>query len=177
VSVSPVGGEGAAGCGVTGPGSRDEVENGDRPAAAWAGVVAAAAPLALGAAGIVLSLSLGIGTFTDPAPGLWPLLIGAALVVVSVVLVAKKQSRDGCERFTAGVLMGVGAAVSLTVLALLFEQTGFELPTLGLLAFWLRIIGRESLLVTALVSVGTTAALYVVFIVALGVPIPHLIAL
>lgn len=146
------------------------------PPGAWSAVVAVAAPLAVGIVAMILALSLGIGTITDPDPGLWPLIVGAALTLASLVQAVTRRGDADCEAFTRGALRAVVAAVSLAGLAFLFERAGFELPTLLVLAFWLRVIGRESLLVTAVVSVATTAAVYGLFIVALGVPVPHLVA-
>jgi hypothetical protein len=146
------------------------------PPGTWAAAVAVVAPLAAGIVATVLALSLGIGTITDPEPGLWPLIVGAALALASLVQAATRRGHADCEAFTRGALRAAVGAGSLAGLAVLFERVGFELPTLVLLAFWLRVIGRESLLITTAVSVGTTAAVYVLFIVALGVPIPHLVA-
>ena len=147
------------------------------PARQWSGAVAAGVPLLLGIAAATLSVPLGIGTLTHPQPGLWPLLVSLGLVAASVVLVVRREARADCERFTRGASVALAGAASLVVLVLLFDQTGFELPMLLVLAFWLRVLGRESLLVTAAVALGTTAALYVIFILALGVPLPHIVVL
>jgi putative tricarboxylic transport membrane protein len=139
--------------------------------------VAAGVPLLLGIIAGAFSVSLGVGTFTHPEPGLWPLLVSLALVTAAVVLVVRRQARAGCERFTRTALLALAGAASLVVLVLLFDRTGFEIPTLLVLAFWLRVLGRESLLVTVTVALGTTAALYAIFILALGVPLPHIVVL
>ncbi|NUQ90863.1 MAG: tripartite tricarboxylate transporter TctB family protein, partial [Glycomyces artemisiae] len=64
----------------------------------------------------------------------------------------------------------------LAVYASLFEVVGFELPTLLLLFAWLRFLSRESWLTSAVVAVSATAVAYALFILGLGVPLPHIIA-
>ena len=53
-------------------------------------------------------------------------------------------------------------------------RVGFEIPTVLLLVFWLKLLGGESWRVTASVSVLTTAALYLIFVVLLSAPLPRL---
>ena len=48
-------------------------------------------------------------------------------------------------------------------------------PTLLLLFAWLRFLGRESWLSSAVIAVASTAVAYALFIIGLGVPLPHLI--
>lgn len=42
------------------------------------------------------------------------------------------------------------------------------------MVLWLKVLGRESWLVTAAVSASTTLVLYLLFITGLGVPLPRL---
>jgi putative tricarboxylic transport membrane protein len=145
------------------------------PRAGAAGhLVAGTVPVILGVACLLYSVGLSVGTPVNPGPGMWPaiasvLLIGAALWSI----VFERHRRDG-ESFTRGGI-GIGAGiVTLIVFVFAMRQIGFEIPTLLLLAVWLRFLGKESWLMTAIVSVCTTAAFYVLFVVLLGVPIPRL---
>jgi putative tricarboxylic transport membrane protein len=140
----------------------------------WAPFVAALAPLALGVAALLMSLQLGFGSFTEPGAGLWPTVLSVALIVGSVVVLVIRP-RDDCESFTSTMPVIILGIVSLLGFALLFQRVGFEIPTLAVLVLWLKVIGRESWRTTAIVAVGTTIALYLVFILALRVNIPHLI--
>jgi len=136
--------------------------------------VAAAVPLVVGAGALAYSLSLGLGTAVDPGPGLWPAVASGILVLASLWSLAFERRGETVERFTRGAL-GIGLGLlSLVAYVLLFRRIGFEVPTLLVLAFWLRLLGRESWLVTAVVSGATTVAFYVLFVVLLGVPLPRL---
>ena len=69
------------------------------------------------------------------------------------------------------MLSGLGTFAGL---ALLIPMVGFELPALALCVVWLRFLGGESWRSTAVVSVGTVAAFYLLFLYGLSIPLPHL---
>jgi hypothetical protein len=69
------------------------------------------------------------------------------------------------------VLAGLATFVGL---GLLIPTIGFELPALALCVIWLRFLGGESWRSTAVVSVATVAAFYLLFLYALSIPLPHL---
>ncbi|WP_236865318.1 tripartite tricarboxylate transporter TctB family protein [Brevibacterium daeguense] len=135
---------------------------------------AVAGPLALGLFGIVLSLQLGLGELNSPGPGLWPLIISVFLTVMSAAGVFSFKRDTDVEAWGSGYLrIGLGL-VSLVAYALLFERIGFEIPTLLLLFFWIKVLGREGWRTAIVVSTVATAAAYGLFILALRVNIPHL---
>jgi hypothetical protein len=141
-------------------------------------VVAGAVPLALGAVAAWLSFGLNVGSLTDPGPGLWPLIVAGLLVAsgAGIIVVAVKAGRsDGTEAFTRGTFPMLAAVGGLAVYASLFEVVGFEVPTLLLLFAWLRFLSRESWLSSAVIAVVATAVAYALFILGLGVPLPHII--
>ncbi|GAB3974587.1 tripartite tricarboxylate transporter TctB family protein [Plantactinospora veratri] len=144
------------------------------PAGRTGQLVAGVVPVALGLAGLAYSVSLSLGTPAEAGPGLWPalaslLLLGAGLW--SLVFERKAAAVEQFSRGGIGIALGV---VSLIVFVLLISRIGFEIPTLLVLAFWLRVLGRESWLATAVVSIATTAALYLLFITLLDVKLPRL---
>ncbi|MGI5152695.1 tripartite tricarboxylate transporter TctB family protein [Plantactinospora sp. CA-294935] len=144
------------------------------PAGRLGQLVAGVLPIALGLAGLGYSVSLSLGTPAEAGPGLWPalaslLLLGAGLW--SLVFERKAAAVEQFGRGGIGIALGV---VSLVVFVLLINRIGFEIPTLLVMAFWLRVLGRESWRVTAVVSVVTTAALYLLFITLLDVKLPRL---
>lgn len=150
----------------------DEPRSGGRVQAVVAGVV----PVALGAVAAWLSFGLNIGSLTDPGPGLWPLIVAGLLVAsgVGIIAVVAKAQND-TEAFTGGTIAVLAAAGGLAVYASLYEVVGFEIPTVLLLFAWLRFLSRESWLSSAVIAVAATAVAYVLFIVGLSVPLPHLI--
>lgn len=151
----------------------DEPEPGGRVQAAVAAVV----PIVIGTTAAWLSLRLDIGTLTAPGPGLWPLITSCLLIATGAGSLVFARRANDTEKFTRGTIAVVIAALGLFAHAWLFELVGFEIPTLLLLAMWLRFLSRETWLSTALISLGVTAAAYALFILGLGVPLPHLVVL
>jgi len=136
--------------------------------------LAATVPVLIGVASLVYALSLGLGSARDPGPGLWPAMVSVLLMLAAVWSMVSERRDGTAERFTRGARdIGLGI-LSLIGYGLLFRRIGFEIPTVLLLAFWLKLLGRESWLLTTLVSVVTTAAFYLLFVVLLGVPLPRL---
>ena len=136
--------------------------------------VAAAVPVAAGAGCLAYTMTLPLGTPIDPGPGLWPAVASVLLVGAGSWVLVMERDGEGVEQFgpgTRGVALGV---LMLVGYVLLVRRIGFEIPTLLLIAGWLRLLGGEPWRVTAAVSVGATAVLYVVFVLLLGVPLPRL---
>ena len=137
--------------------------------------VVSAVLIAAGAGAGVLAWRLDIGTAEKPGPGMWPLIVSIAMVVLAAVQLVRPTEGGDEERFTADAWIVAVGVVTLVAYAVLFERVGFEIPTAALLVVWLKVLGRESWLSTIAVSVGGVVALYLVFITALSVSLPHLI--
>jgi hypothetical protein len=151
-----------------------EAEHRPPPAGPVTNVVVALVVLALGAAALVGSLSLGAGSAVKPGSGMWPLLISLALILLGLALLVTARRPSDAERFTrSSVLVLVGVATMVVFVALI-SVIGFEIPA-GLLAFvWLRFLGHESWRSSIITSLGVVVAFYLIFVAALAVPIPHL---
>jgi putative tricarboxylic transport membrane protein len=134
--------------------------------------VAGLAALALGVAAAVRARDLGLGSLTDPGPGLWPLVVGAVLVITGAVVAVRPG--DGADPIGPEAWAVVVACLSLVAYTAVIPVVGFEVPTVILLVFWLRVLGGEPWRSTIAVSVGVTVVVYAVFILALGVALPHL---
>jgi putative tricarboxylic transport membrane protein len=134
--------------------------------------VAGLVALAVGVAAALGARGLGVGSLTDPGPGLWPLVVGAVLVITGAAVAVRPG--DEAETIGRDAWAVVVACVSLVAYTAVIGAVGFELPTAILLAFWLRVLGGEPWRTTVVVSVGVTVVAYVVFILALGVALPHL---
>ena len=134
--------------------------------------VAGLAAVAVGIAAALGARDLGVGSLTDPGPGLWPLVVSAVLVITGAVVAVRPG--DDAEAIGRDAWVVVVACLSLVAYTAVIRVAGFELPTVVLLAFWLRVFGGEPWRTTIAVSVGVTVVVYAVFILALGVALPHL---
>lgn len=134
--------------------------------------IAGLSAVAVGIAAALGARDLGVGSLTDPGPGLWPLVVSAVLVITGAVVAVRPG--DDAEAIGRDAWTVVGACLTLVAYTAVIRVVGFELPTIVLLAFWMRVFGGEPWRTTVAVSVGVTLAVHVVFIIALGVGLPHL---
>lgn len=154
---------------------RFEPEEEIDPAGPAGHLIAAVVPILLGLFCLVYSLSLSLGTPVNAGPGLWPTVVSVVLVGAGLWALAFERRTHDVERFSRGALqIGVGI-VSLVVYVMLIGEVGFEIPTLVLLAFWLKVLGKESWPMTLIISVATTVTFYLLFVTLLGVPLPRLV--
>ena len=128
-------------------------------------------PLASGLLTIPQGIALGAGDFTAPGPGLFPTLVGAGLVVLAAPVCFIDHAND-VERFHRGSWRAVAGMVSLLLFALLWSQVGLTIAGAALLFFWLRLLGRESLLASTLLSLTAAVGLNLLFSSLLNVPLP-----
>lgn len=137
----------------------------------------AGALVLIGVGGLAMlgSANLGMGSMADPGPGLWPMVASLGLLTCSVAYLVRpdRNAAEPIGREATVVLLGT---LSVVLYAVLFERIGFEIPSVLLLVLWLRGFGQESWRTSVAVALAATAAVYAVFIVALGVSLPHLIA-
>lgn len=131
-------------------------------------------PLALGVFGAVVSFGLGIGSLSDPGAGLWPFAISVLMIAASGTALLKARQDDDVEAFDSGILTVALSVASLLAYAWLLPLIGFEIPTVLLLFFWIKVLGREGWRPAVTVAVVATAAVYGLFVLLFGVPIPHL---
>lgn len=154
----------------------EELEHEYRPPAAGtsSNVLTAAAVVVLGVAALVGASSLGIGTARQPGPGLWPMVLSVVLVVLGVALLFGVRRTTDAERFSGGSLLVVAGLATMVVFVAVIEVIGFEIPAALLCLVWLRFLGREGWRMSVVTSVAVVIGFYLVFVAALGVPIPHL---
>jgi hypothetical protein len=137
-------------------------------------VIGALVALALGLGGAVLAYGYGLGSLREPGPGLWPFLVSLLLIGLSLALLVVGRRLTDSEAFTRSSLQPAIGLVTFVGLAALLPVIGFEIPSLVLCAIWLRFLGGESWRSTAVISVATVAAFYVLFLYVLRIPLPHL---
>ena len=151
-----------------------EAEHRPPPAGVATNLVVSALVVALGAAAIVGSLDLGIGTPSTPGPGTWPLILGAVLVLLGLALAVTARRTSDAERFTRSSWAVLAGVATMVVFVALISVIGFEIPA-ALLAFvWLRFLGGEGWRTSIITSLAVVVAFYLIFVAALSVPIPHL---
>jgi hypothetical protein len=129
---------------------------------------------AVGATGIVLSLQLGLGSPSQPQPGMWPFIMSLVVTVLSLCqLVIGRHGGDG-EKFSRLSLMTLYGFITLVGLVALMPVVGFEIPSLLLSLIWMKFLGGETWRSAVLYSVLVVAAFYGIFILGLGTSIPHM---
>jgi hypothetical protein len=150
----------------------------DRPPAGGPAyqVVGALVGITIGLGGAALAYGYGLGSLSEPGPGLWPFVVSVLIAVLSVVLLVVGRGLTDSEAFTRSSVLPVVGVVTFVAFGLLLPLSGFELPALVLCVIWLRFLGGESWRNTALISVVTVAAFYFLFLYGLRIPLPHLIA-
>lgn len=151
-----------------------DAEHRPPPAGTTTNLVVATLVMALGAAALVGSLSLGAGSASSPGSGTWPLILSLLIIVLGLGLAATARSTSDAERFSRSSLLVVAGLATMVVFVALIGTIGFEIPA-ALLAFvWLRFLGGEGWRLSVITSLGLVVAFYLIFVAALSVPIPHL---
>jgi putative tricarboxylic transport membrane protein len=142
------------------------------------GVVTAAlgalVPLIFGVFGLIVALGLGVGSLSAPGAGLWPLVISLVMITAAGTALVRAKHDEDVEAFDGGILTVVFSVGSLLAYAALLPVIGFEIPTVLLLFFWIKILGKEGWRPAVTVSIVATVVVYVLFVLLLAVPIPHL---
>ncbi len=137
----------------------------------WSGV-------ALAALGLYIIIQAGQWEYLGPegpGPGFFPLWYGVAMLALSVLLIVS-HLRRGYARGNAIDWTKLGRALStwfaLAVSVALFKPLGFVVSFALLTYFIVAVMYRRPLATAALVAVATAAGFYLVFDLALGVPLP-----
>jgi hypothetical protein len=144
------------------------------PAGPISNLVTAVVIAALAVGAIVGSLAQGVGSPGQPGPGTWPLLMGVALLVLSVVLAFLARRTTDAERFTRASWQVLAGLVTMILFVSAIGVIGFEIPAALLTFVWLRYLGGESWRLSIVISIAVVVAFYAIFVGALSVRIPHL---
>ena len=153
----------------------DIIEDEVTPSGPIGNVIAAVIPLLFGVTAVIGSLQLGVGEFTDPGPGMWPLIISAIVVACSLALLIGGKRFWDAEAFSMTSLRVLYATLSLIAFAVVLPYIGFEIATVVLLFFWMKVLGRERWLISIILPVVVTAAFWLLFVLLLRIPLPRLI--
>ena len=95
-----------------------------------------------------------------------------SVLAIALALLARRTA--DAERFSGASLAVVVGLATMVAFVAVVGTIGFEIPA-ALLAFvWLRFLGREGWRTSIVTSLGVVVAFYLIFVAALGVPVPHL---
>ncbi|TCP55247.1 tripartite tricarboxylate transporter TctB family protein [Tamaricihabitans halophyticus] len=140
---------------------------------------------AVGAAVLAFSLaylhqasSLSIGTAEQPGPALFPLAVGGFLAFAALVTLVEAWrgiSRDETVDLPhgTGLVRVIGLAVSIVAYVLLLPMLGHIVTTVLFCTVSLRLLGGKSWLWAVIGGLTIGIAMNLVFVNALGVPMPE----
>jgi putative tricarboxylic transport membrane protein len=117
-----------------------------------------------------------MGRVKHPGPGFLPFGLALCLIGLSLALIIKSWKRDSSStpfwphRTWLRPLLGV---LIFVFYALVIQRLGFLLSTFSFLIIWTRLIERVRWRTLIGISIGTTAALYFIFVFFLEVPLPR----
>jgi putative tricarboxylic transport membrane protein len=118
------------------------------------------------------------GTF-GPGSGFFPFWLGIILAGLSLILVvgATLRPKDPEDRSPfpgrTALFAVTKVLVGLILFTLLMETMGFILNTFIFVIYLMKVVQGERWWVTLLIAVATTACLYIVFQVLLGITLPR----
>jgi putative tricarboxylic transport membrane protein len=116
-----------------------------------------------------------MGRVKHPGPGFLPFGLALCLIILSLALFFKSWKENISStpfwphRTWLRPLLGVAI---LIFFALVVEWVGFLITTFFFLIIWMGVIERVRWRTIISVSIGTTAALYLIFALLLDVPLP-----
>jgi putative tricarboxylic transport membrane protein len=136
--------------------------------------------LLFGAATALLSLKMPLGTFRMAGTGMFPLILGILLIILSGIFVLKiyfqgkkeqmkKEPSLESSESPIQLTLFLGAMVLAT---LFFNQLGYPLTSLLLMLALLRILGIKRWGLNILISVVTAVGSYFLFVKWLNIPMP-----
>jgi len=138
-------------------------------------VVVAGLALALGAAAIIESAKLPLGTVRNPGQGFFPWWTSVVIVLLAIVLLAQVlTSRSSTSPHTPGRIAKVTALLLvLAAYTFLLDFLGYLICTFLLVLFMLRATDPQRWTVALSMAVLTAVGSYVVFAIWLSVPLPR----
>jgi putative tricarboxylic transport membrane protein len=143
------------------------------------GVVSAALFLVLSAVLVASGLTYGLTKSNVPGPGLFPLVLGLILAVLSIMWLADKKQRDPATADDAptapdrkGIVYIVTTLAAGAGFIAVLGLIGYQLAMLFYTALLLRFISHRSWFITMIMAAAFSFGTYLIFVVLLGVPLP-----
>ena len=136
--------------------------------------------LLFGMVTIILALRMPIGTFRAAGTGMFPLILGILLMILSGAFILKiyfqgkeDQVKKGASIESSGSPIQLILFLGTMVLAaLFFNQLGYPLISFLLMLGLLRILGMKRWGLNILISVVTAVGSYFLFVKWLNIPMP-----
>ena len=136
--------------------------------------------LLFGMVTIILALRMPIGTFRAAGTGMFPLILGILLMILSGAFILKiyfqgkeDQVKKGASIESSGSPIQLILFLGTMVLAaLFFNQLGYPLISFLLMLGLLRILGMKRWGLNILISVVTAVGSYFLFVQWLNIPMP-----
>jgi putative tricarboxylic transport membrane protein len=133
-----------------------------------------------GGATVLLSLKMPIGTFRMAGTGMFPLILGILLMILSVIYVLKiffqgkkgqikKEASSESSESPVQLILFLGTMVLVTAF---FNQLGYPLSSFLLMVALLRILGVKRWMFTLPLSFITAVVCYFIFVQLLKIPLP-----
>ena len=133
-----------------------------------------------GGATVLLSLKMPIGIFRMPGTGMFPLILGILLMILSGAFVsrilfqgkeerANKETSVESSESTMQLILFLG---TMALATLFFNRFGYPLTSLLLMLALLRILGIKRWGLNILISVVTAVGSYLLFVKWLDIPMP-----
>lgn len=146
----------------------------DRPTAkrSWAPFAAQTVLVVVGVYVVVESLRLRLMTALGPGPGLFPLTLGALLILLSLIW-AVQEMRSPTERGEVPERsQALSVVFSLSILGAILPFLGFQISVFLFLIYHLRIRAKRPWWFSLLASLGGSLGTYYAFVYGLKVYLP-----
>jgi len=132
-----------------------------------------------GAVTTFLSLGMPIGTFRKSGTGLFPLCLGILLIVLSGLFLLQLFLKDHAAGKRELIVRTPGSSRQLilffgtmVLVTLLFNRLGYPLSSFLLMLALLKTLGMKRWSLNILLSLGTAAVCYFLFVQWLNIPMP-----
>jgi succinate dehydrogenase/fumarate reductase cytochrome b subunit len=135
----------------------------------------AIAMIAFGAAVIAGSLQVGIGWGAEgPKSGFFPFYLGVSIILASLANLIAATTQDPRKTFAdwSQLLSVLSVVIPTAIYVVAVPYTGIYAASLVLIAVFMTWLGRYSAAKSALVSIGTVVAIYLMFEKWFLVPLP-----
>jgi putative tricarboxylic transport membrane protein len=133
-----------------------------------------------GGATVLLSLKMPIGTFRMAGTGMFPLILGILLMILSGAFVSKiffegrkeRANKEASIESSESPMQLILFLGTMALATLFFNRLGYPLTSLLLMLALLRILGIKRWGLNILISVVTAVGSYFLFVKWLDIPMP-----